>query len=82
MRPKKKRTQYLQLNVVEAQRCFAASGTGCINCVQGIMKSGDYQKILACYVGPSVRGHGCSSRTMTKNIPQKAPRNGWRLLQQ
>ena len=60
--------------------CFAASGTGCIDCVQGIMKSGDYQKILAHNVGPSVRklSHECSSRTMTQNIPHKAPWNGWR----
>ncbi len=26
--------------------CFAASGTGCIDCVNGIMKSDDYQRIL------------------------------------
>ena len=32
--------------------CFAASGTGCIDCVQRIMKSGDYQKIQARNIGP------------------------------
>ncbi len=26
--------------------CFAASGTGCLDCVNGIMKSDDYQRIL------------------------------------
>ncbi|KAL0154969.1 hypothetical protein M9458_049232, partial [Cirrhinus mrigala] len=26
--------------------CFAASGTGCPDCVDGIMKSDDYQRIL------------------------------------
>ena len=35
--------------------CFAASGTGYLECVQGIMKSGDYQRILGCTVEPSVR---------------------------
>ena len=43
--------------------CFAASGTGCIDCVQGIMKSGDYQKILARNVGPSVRKLGLRQRS-------------------
>ncbi len=43
--------------------CFAASGTGCIDCVQGIMKSGDYQKILAHNVGPSVRKLGLRQRS-------------------
>ena len=37
---------------------FAASGTGCIDCVQGIMKSGDCQKILARNIGPRVRKLG------------------------
>ena len=35
--------------------CFAASGTGCLDCVHGIMKSEDYQRILERNVGPSVR---------------------------
>ena len=30
--------------------CFAASGTGCIDCVQGNMKSVDYQNYMACNV--------------------------------
>lgn len=38
--------------------CFAASGTGCLDCVQGIIKSEDYQKILEVNVGPSVRKLG------------------------
>ena len=25
--------------------CFAASGTGCLDCVHGIMKSEDYQRV-------------------------------------
>uniref|UniRef100_A0A8C4RGC3 Transposase n=1 Tax=Erpetoichthys calabaricus TaxID=27687 RepID=A0A8C4RGC3_ERPCA len=43
--------------------CFAASGTGCLDCVQGIMKSEDYQKILGCNVGPSVRKLGLRQRS-------------------
>ena len=35
-------------------RC-AASDIGCLECVDGIMKSGDYQGILECNVQPSVR---------------------------
>lgn len=35
--------------------CFAASGTGLLDCVHGIMKSEDYQQILQRNVGPSVR---------------------------
>ncbi len=35
--------------------CFAASGTGCIDCVNGIMKSDDYQRILGHNVVASVR---------------------------
>ncbi len=35
--------------------CFAASGTGCVDCVNGIMKSDDYQRILGRNVVASVR---------------------------
>ncbi len=35
--------------------CFAASGTGCFDCVNGIMKSDDYQRILGRNVVASVR---------------------------
>ena len=35
--------------------CVVASGTGCLDCVHDIMKSEDYQIILECNVGPSVR---------------------------
>ncbi|KAF3687845.1 Transposable element Tcb1 transposase Transposable element Barney transposase [Channa argus] len=28
-------------------RCFAASGTGCLDCVNDVMKSDDQQRILA-----------------------------------
>ena len=34
--------------------CFAASGTGCLECVPGIMKSEDYQGILERNVSQSV----------------------------
>ncbi|XP_057182698.1 tRNA (guanine-N(7)-)-methyltransferase non-catalytic subunit wdr4 isoform X1 [Triplophysa rosa] len=44
--------------------CFAASGTGCLDCVQGIMKSGDYQRILGRNVGPSVRKLGLRPRSL------------------
>uniref|UniRef100_A0A8C5PYF6 Transposase Tc1-like domain-containing protein n=1 Tax=Leptobrachium leishanense TaxID=445787 RepID=A0A8C5PYF6_9ANUR len=43
--------------------CFAASGTGCLECVQGIMKSEDYQRILARTVEPSVRKLGLCPRS-------------------
>ncbi len=46
MRPSKKSTQSLQLKMVEVQRGFAASGTGCLDCVNSIMKSDDYQRIF------------------------------------
>ncbi len=35
--------------------CFAAFGTGCLDCVNGIMKSDDYQRILGCNIVASVR---------------------------
>ncbi len=35
--------------------CFAASGTGCLDCVNGIMKSDDYQRILGRNVVASFR---------------------------
>ena len=43
--------------------CFAASGTGCLDCVHGIMKSEDYQIILERNVGPSVRKLGLRQRS-------------------
>uniref|UniRef100_A0A8C5M601 Transposase n=1 Tax=Leptobrachium leishanense TaxID=445787 RepID=A0A8C5M601_9ANUR len=43
--------------------CFAASGTGCLECVQGIMKSEDYQRILVRTVEPSVRKLGLCPRS-------------------
>uniref|UniRef100_A0A8C5N469 Transposase n=1 Tax=Leptobrachium leishanense TaxID=445787 RepID=A0A8C5N469_9ANUR len=43
--------------------CFAASGTGCLECVQGIMKSEDYQRILGRTVEPSVRKLGLRPRS-------------------
>ena len=43
--------------------CFAASGTGCLDCVHGMMKSEDYQIILERNVGPSVRKLGLCQRS-------------------
>ncbi|KAI4892854.1 hypothetical protein NFI96_022929 [Prochilodus magdalenae] len=60
--------------------CFAASGTGCLESVQGTMKSQDYQGILERNVLPSVRklglspGHGTCNRIMTQNTHLNHPR--------
>lgn len=43
--------------------CFAASGTGCLDCVYSIMKSEDYRRILGRNVGPSVRKLGLHQRS-------------------
>ena len=43
--------------------CCAASGSGCLECVHGIMKSGDYQGILERNVQPSVRKLGFRGRS-------------------
>uniref|UniRef100_A0A8C7WT33 Transposase Tc1-like domain-containing protein n=1 Tax=Oryzias sinensis TaxID=183150 RepID=A0A8C7WT33_9TELE len=43
--------------------CFAASATGCIEVVQGQMKSPDYQGILGRNVLPSVKKPGLSRRS-------------------
>ena len=43
--------------------CFAASGTGLLDRVHGIMKSEDYQQILQRNVGPSVRKLGLPQRS-------------------
>ena len=43
--------------------CCAASGTGCLERVHGIMKSGDYQGILEQNVQPSVRKLGLRRRS-------------------
>ncbi len=57
--------------------CFADFGTGCLDCVNSIMKSNDYQRIAGCNVVASVRKlrlHQRSwvFRTMTRNTLQKA----------
>ncbi len=60
---------------------FAASGTGCLESVHGIMKSEDYQRILGHSVGPRVRklisdrGHG-SDPTHTSKSTQNGLRQG------
>lgn len=41
--------------------CFAASGTGCPDCVQSIMTS--EEEIVGCKVGPSVRNLGLRPRS-------------------
>ena len=43
--------------------CFAASGTGCLDCVHGIMKSEDHQRIVERNLGPSVRKLGLRQRS-------------------
>ncbi len=85
MRPSKKRTAPTVKHGGGSKMfwgCFAASGTGYLDCVNGIMKSDDYQRILGCNVVASVRKlhlhHGSSSRTMTRNTLQKALRNGYK----
>uniref|UniRef100_A0A8C5MFW2 Transposase n=1 Tax=Leptobrachium leishanense TaxID=445787 RepID=A0A8C5MFW2_9ANUR len=68
--------------------CSAVSGTGCLECVQGIMKSEDYQRILGRTVEPSVRKLGLrpiswlfqqdNDRKHTSISTQKTKR--WRVL--
>uniref|UniRef100_A0A8C5MF59 Tc1-like transposase DDE domain-containing protein n=1 Tax=Leptobrachium leishanense TaxID=445787 RepID=A0A8C5MF59_9ANUR len=43
--------------------CFAASGTECLECVQGVLKSEDYQRILGRTGEPSVRKLGLRPRS-------------------
>lgn len=43
--------------------CFAASGTVCLDCMHGIMKSEDYNRIHGRNVGPSVRKLGLRQRS-------------------
>ena len=58
--------------------CFAASGTGCFESVQGTMKSQDYQGILERNVVPSV-GKLCLSRRswvlQQDNVSKNTPKN-------
>uniref|UniRef100_A0A8C7YAL0 Transposase Tc1-like domain-containing protein n=1 Tax=Oryzias sinensis TaxID=183150 RepID=A0A8C7YAL0_9TELE len=61
--------------------CFGASGTGCLEVVQGKMKSQDYQGILDRNVLPSVRKLGLSRRSWVfqqdndpKHTAKKTPR--------
>lgn len=71
--------------------CFAASGTGCLDCVHGIMKSEDYQRILGHNVGPSVRKLGLRQRSWvfqqdndpkhtSKSTQKWLKTNRWRVL--
>lgn len=59
--------------------CFAASGTGCLDCARGTVKSEDYRGILGCNVGPSVSKPGLRPRPWvfqqdneTQNITSKS----------
>ena len=70
MRPTKKRTRYLQSNMVEVQRCFAASA----------MKSEDNQKILRCNVGSSVRKLGLRQRSLMFQKDKHTPNGTQKLL--
>ena len=66
MRLSKKRTQSLQANMVELDRCFGAALLllePCLDCVHGIRKSEDYLIIFGRNVGPSVRKLGVRQRT-------------------
>ena len=61
--------------------CFAASGTGGLDRITGIMKSENYQEILEWNVRPNlvwVEDHGSSSKTKTQSTHPKARRNGWK----
>ncbi|KAI4898645.1 hypothetical protein NFI96_026004, partial [Prochilodus magdalenae] len=71
--------------------CFAASGTGLLDRVHGIMKSEDYQQILQHNVGPSVRKLGLTQRSWvfqqdndpihtSKSTRKLFERKHWRLL--
>ena len=58
--------------------CCAMSGTGCLECVHGIMKSGDYQGILEHNVQPSVRKLGLHRRSRVlqqDNDPKHTSKN-------
>lgn len=58
--------------------CFAASGTGCLESVQGTMKSEDYQGILERNVLASVRKLGLSRRSWVlqqDNDPKHTAKN-------
>ena len=54
--------------------CCVASGTGCLECVHGIMKSGDYQGILEHNVQPSVRKLGLHRRSWVLQ-PENDPKH-------
>ncbi|KAL0166161.1 hypothetical protein M9458_038005, partial [Cirrhinus mrigala] len=45
--------------------CFAASGTGCLDCVNDIMKSDDYQRILGHNIVASIMGLPTEQRPET-----------------
>ena len=58
--------------------CFAASGTGCLESMQGTMKSQDYQGILERNVLPIVRKLGLSRRSWVlqhDNDPKHTAKN-------
>ena len=58
--------------------CFSASGTGCLESVQGAMKSQDYQGIVERNGLPSVRKLGLSHRSWVlqhDNEPKHTAKN-------
>ena len=83
MKPSKKRTPSLQSNMEDVHcsvmfwGCCAASVTGCLECLHGIMKSGDYQGILERNVQPIVRKLGLRRRSwvLQDNDPEHLKKN-------
>ena len=58
--------------------CCAASGTGFLECVHGIMKSGECQIILECHVQPIVTKMGLCRRSWVlqqDNDPKHTSKN-------
>ncbi len=71
--------------------CFAAAGTGCLDCVNGIMKSDDYQRILGRNIVASVRKLHLHQRSWvfqqdndpkhtSKSTPKWLQTKCWRVL--
>ncbi len=64
--------------------CFAASDTGCLDCVNGIMKSDDYQRILGCNIVASVRKLRLHQRSWVHHTSKSTQKwlqtKRWRVL--
>ncbi len=64
--------------------CFAASGTGCLDCVNDIMKSDDYQRILGHNIAASVRKLRLHQRSWVfqqDNVPKHTSKSTQKWLQ-